>query len=239
MADKKIEFWDKFLPNQAEYSHQYVGGDYYFDLYKSIIHASGLGSANNALNLEQTELFTVEEMGSNPISLRFLEFILRVSGAKRVLEIGSFIGASAMAFARALPADGRVVTIEKFDHFAAIARRNIESNGLSEKITLLEGDAFEVIASLPKNEMFDFIFIDGNKERYKEYMEATIPLLKPEGIVAVDDCFFHGDALNATPTNEKGKGCKAALDYSAGLDGWTRIAMPISNGILLLRRENL
>jgi predicted O-methyltransferase YrrM len=144
---------------------------------------------------------------------------------------------SAMSFARALPADGEVVTIEKFDRFAAIARRNFDKNGLGDKIRLIVGDATDVLAGLRSGPAFDLVFIDGNKERYKDYMEATAPLLSPRGIMIVDDVFFHGDAVRATPSTEKGAGVKAALDYAAGLSGWLRVVLPIANGVLLMVRR--
>ena len=81
------------------------------------------------------------------------------------------------------------------------------------------------------------MFIDGNKERYRDYMEATAPLLSPRGLMIVDDVFFHGDAVRAVPTTEKGRGVKTALEHAAGLDGWLRIVLPVANGILLMTRR--
>ena len=88
-----------------------------------------------------------------------------------------------MAFATALPSDGRVLTIEKFDHFAEIAIRNFAANGLADKITLVQGDAFEVLGGLDKEDPFDFVFIDGDKERYGEYLRLVEPLLSAEALV--------------------------------------------------------
>jgi len=237
MDQKKVGFADKLLPDQEEHTYYFKGPDYVEALYTSICHASGIESPHEEFVLDYTEKFTVEEMASNPVNLRFLQFIVKISGAKRILEIGAFIGVSAMYFAKALPEGGEVVTIEKFDHFAAIARRNFERNGLAKKIRLIEGDAFDAIAKLPRNEKFDIVFIDGNKERYKQYMELTEPLLSAKGIMMVDDVFFHGDAINAKPTTEKGEGVKAVLDYAAGLKGWLRITLPLANGILMMVRK--
>ena len=78
---------------------------------------------------------------------------------------------------------GEVVTIEKFDRFAALARRNFEKNGLAGKIRLVVGDASEVVAGLRAGPPFDIVFIDGNKERYRDYMVATAPLLLVSAIV--------------------------------------------------------
>src|SRR5262249_48838956 len=144
-------------------------------LYDAICRASGIANPAQEFKLENTDKFTVEEMASNPVNLRFLQVMMRLAGVKRVLEIGAFIGVSAMYFAKALPPGGEVITIEKFDHFAAIARRNFAANGLAERITLIEGDAFEIIERLPKDKLFDMIFIDGNKERYLDYFLKTEP----------------------------------------------------------------
>lgn len=231
---KDLTFADKLLPNQHEYSRDYRGEDLADALFATICRSSGISEKYGALDLEQSERFTQEEMGSNPVSMRFIEILMHLAGTRRVLEIGSFIGVSAICFARALPADGAVVTIEKFAEFAAIARRNIERNGCAGKVTLLEGDAYDVLKGLPREPKFDMIFIDGNKERYYDYFRIAEDLLAPKGIVLVDDCFFHGDALNKAPGNAKGEGCKRFLDHAASRDDYVRLAMPLSNGIYLM-----
>ncbi len=236
-ANPIIRFCDKFLPNQPQQSYLFGGDDYAPALYDAICRASGIVGPDQELKLDKTDMFSVEEMASNPVSLRFMQFLIKVSGAKRVLEIGSFIGVSAMYFAKAVNPGGEVVTIEKFDHFAAIARRNFALNELSDCITLLEGDAIEVIMQLPQDKKFDLIFIDGNKERYKDYLVLTEPLLSSKGIVVVDDCFFNGDAVNNIPTSEKGAGTRAFMDYVATRTDLTRVALPICNGIMLLVRN--
>ena len=233
----KLRFADKLLPDQPEHAYHFGDGDLMQSLYDAICQASGIVSPHEEFALEYSDQFTVEEMASNPVSLRFFEFLAHVSGARRVLEIGAFIGVSAMTFARALPAGSEVVTIEKFDRFADIARRNFEKNGLADKIRLIVGDASEVLASLRGGPPFDIVFIDGNKERYRDYMVATAPLLSPRGLMIVDDVFFHGDAVRAVPTTEKGRGVKTALEHAAGLDGWLRIVLPVANGILLMTRR--
>jgi caffeoyl-CoA O-methyltransferase len=205
------------LPDQHEHAHLYKGDGFMKDLFEVICRSSGIGNPYEEFKLEQSDLFTVEEMASNPVAMRFLAFLIRVAGVRRVLEIGAFIGLST--------------------RFAAIARRNFELNGLSSKIDLRLGDAFEIIDSLPKHETFDLIFIDGNKERYKDYVVKTEPLLSEKGIMIVDDCFYHGDVLNAQPSDGKGIGTRAFMDYAAAQDGWLRIALPLSNGVFMMVRD--
>lgn len=236
-AKTPVHFWDKLLPNQPEHTYHFRGADYMPALYETICRSSGITNPHEELALSHTDRFTVEEMASNPVSLRFLQFLIRVAGVRRVLEIGAFIGVSAIHFARAVPDDGEVVSIEKFDHFAAIARQNFENNGVQNKITLYEGDAFEVIDGLPKDRLFDLIFVDGNKERYLDYVIKTEPLLSPKGIMIVDDCFFHGDVSNADPVDSKGAGTKRFMDWAAVQDGWLRIALPLANGVFMMVRR--
>jgi caffeoyl-CoA O-methyltransferase len=233
----EVQFWDKMLPDQPEHAHLYKGSAFMHDLFDVVCRSSGIRNPHDEFKLEQSDLFTAEEMASNPVAMRFLQFVIRLAGVRRVLEIGAFIGLSTMYFAKAVPADGEVVSIEKFDKFATIARRNFELNGLTSKIKLFEGDAFEVIDRLPPDRPFDLVFIDGNKERYKDYVVKTEPLLAKNGIMIVDDCFYHGDVLNAAPSDAKGVGTKACMDYLAGSDDWLRIALPLSNGLFMMTRN--
>ena len=238
MSDSKLQFWDKLLPNQEPYKCEFTGPDdgYMEALFKIIMKSSQIEMPEDRFTLIQSEKFTIPEMGSNPVSLRFLEMLTRLVRAENVLEIGSFIGVSAMNFAEALPANGKVVTFEKFDHFADICRQNFKSNNLQDKIQLIVGDAFDSLDQIPDGMMFDLIFIDGNKERYLDYFEKLEHLLRPGGLILVDDCFFHGDAINEPPEGEKGAGCRAFLDEAAKRGNYYRLALPISNGIYLMMK---
>lgn len=233
----KVFPWDKILPDQP-FNRELFDEEsvqFYQVLYRTIGEVSGFRSPAEEFDLELTDKFTIEEMASSPVSLAFLQLLIGLSGAHSVLEIGAFIGVSAMSMARALPQDGRLVTVEKFDHFAAIARRNFARNQLDRKITLLEGDAFEVVPTL-RDQRFDFVFIDGNKERYADYFELVQPLVGVGGLIVVDDAIFHGDALNGRPRTEKGQGVRRMLDVAAKAANYRRVLVPISNGVLLMHR---
>jgi caffeoyl-CoA O-methyltransferase len=234
-----LQFWDRLLPNQSEFSHHFNGGADALPraLFESIAETSALRAPSDEFTLEVSDRFSIEEMGSNPVLLRFLEFLVTISGAKTVLEVGTFIGVSAMCLARGLPEDGQVVTFERYDHFADIARRNFAANGLADRITLIEDDALVAIDTLPDDRTFDVIFIDGNKERYRDYFERLEPRLGPGGLIIVDDCFFHGDALNDAPETEKGRGVRDFLRLAASRDDFLRILLPISNGVMLMTRR--
>lgn len=231
--NKTVSLTDKLLPDQPLNNEYYGGSDYHRDLYELIASSSGLTPATEAFTLALSDKFTIEEMASNPVQLRILELFVRLIGATRVLEIGAFIGLSAMTMARAMPAGGKLITIEKFDHFADICRRNFAANGLADRIDILEGDAFDVIGRLPQDERFDLAFIDGNKERYADYFRLVEPLVRPGGVILVDDVLFHGDVLNAAPKTAKGEGVQAFMHLAAGLSSF-RAMLPVCNGLMVI-----
>src|SRR6185503_20254728 len=103
-------------------------------------------------------------------------------------------------------------------------------NGFANRIELVEGDAHEILPNLEDRGPFDFAFIDGNKERYADYFRLVEPMMAPNGVIAVDDAFFHGDVLAESQRTEKGRGVRAFLDAAAKMDCWNRILLPLSNG---------
>src|SRR4051794_13898477 len=131
-TQQQIAIWDKILPQQPFNNEFYASPPdaYYRLLFETITRASGIKMPTEEFDLELSDKVSIEEMASSPVGLRFLQLVVKLSGARRIFEIGTFIGLSAMAMARVMPAGGEIVTIEKFDHFAAIARRNFARNGL-------------------------------------------------------------------------------------------------------------
>jgi caffeoyl-CoA O-methyltransferase len=235
MTTQKPSFADKLLPTAPANCDLFDGSQASLlqNLYDAIVSTSGIAQPHDELTLQLSDRFTVEEMASNPVSLRFLQLLVKMTGARRVLEIGAFIGVSTIYFAKALPPGGEVVSIEKFDEFAKICQTNFAQNGVADRIRLLVGDAHSVLETLPRDRKFDLIFIDGNKERYSDYFHMTEPLLSPGGLIVVDDALFHGDALNPVPKTEKGAGSKALLAAAAAARDYDRLLMPFANGMML------
>lgn len=235
-----IKFSDEFLPTQDEYQRlridapSHVVDPRLFDL---ICGVSEITHPANELDLEFPADFTAEMMSSNPISLRFLQMLIRMIDATNVLEIGTFVGISAMHFAKVLPAHGFVTTVEKGHEFAELARRNIEANGFSKKIRVAEADAIEWLHRIgPPSAMpmrYDFAFIDGDKARYPLIFALVEPWVRSGGIIVVDDVLFHGDVLNSWPTTDKGRGCAEMLGSAQRLP-WQKLLLPLANGMLIM-----
>jgi caffeoyl-CoA O-methyltransferase len=233
---RTVSYADRLLPDGSAMNGYYEGDNFAAALYETICRSSGV-LENDGLSIQESEIFPQSYMGSDPVSLAFLKMLIVISGARRVLEVGTFVGVSAMTFARSMPADGKVTTIEKFSQFSKIAQSNFEQSGLRSKIRLLNGDAFDVLPSLDAQEKFDLFFIDGNKERYLDYFLACERLASASSVFVIDDCLFRGDVLNAEPTTEKGRGVKAFLDYMAQRDDYHRLLVPMCTGLFIARKK--
>lgn len=127
-----------------------------------------------------------------------LAFLIRLSGARRLLEVGTFTSYSALAMALALPGDGHLLTCDVNEEWAAIARAHWERAGVAGKIEQRLGPAVETLAELNKRRAgsFDFIFIDADKRNYDTYYEAALVLLRPGGLVVLDNVLFRGLVAN-------------------------------------------
>src|SRR5262249_9098444 len=147
----------RLLPDHDAMSGFFAEKDFPKALYDMICRTSGL-QEDSGLIIRESPEFPMTYMGSDPVSLAFLRMLIVLSGARRVLEVGSFIGVSAMVMAQVLPPEGIVVTIEKFDQFAALARDNFRANGFADRISLLQGDALDILRSFDRCERFDFFF---------------------------------------------------------------------------------
>jgi len=229
-----MNFSDKLLPNQPLLRSLYLGNNIEKDLHEKILDITNTLSVQDKFKLVESDRFKTDYMASSPAALTPLFFLIKLAGVKKIIEVGTFIGLSAMYFAGAIGEGASIVTIEKFHEFAEIARFNFTNNQFSNQINLIEGDARDIIKTLP-DDGFDLAFIDGHKENYKEYFLLLVHKIKPGGLLVIDDAFFNGDILNKTPTSEKGRGVKEALDYIKFIK-WNTTLLPISNGILICQK---
>jgi len=132
------------------------------------------------------------EIAITPEEGAFLHLLVRLSGARRILEIGTLAGYSAVWMVRALPPQGLLVTIEKSARHAAIARRNFTRAAVSERILLLEGEAQAMLAQAEQYAPFDFVFLDADKEGYPAYYEWALARLPAGGVVAAHNALWGG-----------------------------------------------
>ena len=130
---------------------------------------------------------------------RFLAWLVGLVQARRCLEVGTFTGYSALAMALALPADGRLVTLDLSEEWTAVGRAFWREAGVAERIDLRLGPALESLARLVAEEPaggFDFAFLDADKTEYADYYEYCLKLVRPGGVIAVDNVLWHGSVAD-------------------------------------------
>jgi caffeoyl-CoA O-methyltransferase len=129
---------------------------------------------------------------------KLLQMLVGISGARKVLEIGTLGGYSAIHFARALPEEGALISLELDEHHAEVARRNVERAGLSAKVEVRAGDARQSLERLLENEEgpFDLIFIDADKEGYPEYLAWALRLSRPGTLILGDNAIREGSVID-------------------------------------------
>lgn len=142
---------------------------------------------------------------------KLLALLVRISGASRVLEIGTLAGYSAVWLGRALPETGRLYTLEVSERHAAIARRTIARAGLAERIHVLLGHALDTLAGLPADQPFDMVFIDADKPSYPAYLDHALRLTRPGGLIIADNVIRGGAVLEPVAT---GSDVRAVQEYN-------------------------
>jgi caffeoyl-CoA O-methyltransferase len=152
------------------------------------------------LREETWRTMELPQMVVGPLEGAFLKMMVRLAGARRVLEIGTFTGYSALCFAEALPADGRVVTCEIDERSAAVARRYFARSPQGGKVEIKMGPALETlrIVSGP----FDLIFIDADKANYVNYYRRALELVSASGAILIDNVLWSGDVLKQPPPDQ-------------------------------------
>ena len=163
---------------------------------------------------------------------KLLQVLLAAIGARRVLEIGTLGGYSALWMVRALPPDGRLVTLEIDSDRAALARRFVEKAGSERQIEVREGDARALLAAMADEgaEPFDAAFIDADKESYVEYLDRSLELVRPGGLILTDNAFRDGRVLDDDPD----EATRGVLAYNARVASDSRLAstiIPVRDGL--------
>jgi caffeoyl-CoA O-methyltransferase len=166
---------------------------------------------------------------------RLLQLLVHIAGAKQIVEIGTLAGYSAVWIARALPADGKLYTLEKSSKHAAVARDNFARTGLSSRIELLEGDAQDLLAKLAPRNPFDMVFIDADRPHYQDYLDWAAENLRPGGMVAAHNAFRSGRVL--APENDDDR---FVQDFNAALAKDPRFeafVMAVGDGLAVAVRK--
>ena len=185
---------------------------------------------------EETAKLSMAQMQISAEQGQFMALLVQLMGAKKTLEIGVFTGYSALAVALALPDDGKVIACEISEEYTAIAKDFWGRAGVSEKIDLRIAPALETLEKLiAEGEMgsFDLAFIDADKRNYENYYERALTLLRPGGLILIDNVLWSGKVVDPTITDKQ---TQAIREFNQKLHQDSRISLSliaIADGLTL------
>jgi caffeoyl-CoA O-methyltransferase len=176
------------------------------------------------------------EMLTGPVEGRLLELLVFGTGARRVLEIGTYSGYSAISMAAGLPEGGHIDTCEIDEQHADVARRYIERAGLGDRITVHVGPGAETVRRL--DGPWDFVFVDADKTGYDTYYETVLPKLAPRGLIAFDNMLQGGRVVDA-PGESENTSAIVALNEKLRNDPRVRcVLLTVRDGVTLVRKAD-
>ena len=199
-------------------------------------HSSPNGELFERLAAETHEKTDLPQMMVGLLEGSLLAFIVRLVGARRVLELGTFTGYSSISMALALPPGGRVITCDVNEETNAIAARYAEEAGVADKIDFRLGAALETVAGL--DGPFDLVFIDADKPNYVNYYEATLPLLADTGLMIVDNTLWSGSVADPENQDESTNAIRALNDRVLEDERVENVLLTVRDGMNLVRRRS-
>ncbi|WP_017598764.1 O-methyltransferase [Nocardiopsis lucentensis] len=167
----------------------------------------------------------------------FMTLLAQASGARDIVEVGTFTGYSSLCLARALPADGTLLACDISEEWTSVARRYWERAGVADRITLTLGPALETLRALPEEPRFDLAFLDADKTGYIGYWEELVPRMRPGGLLLADNTLSHGRVVDPSNTDEAVQGIRDFNDRLVADDRVTQVLLPIGDGLTLARKH--
>jgi len=182
-----------------------------------------------AQNLQNAQAADLPTINVSPNEGKLLYLLTKIAGAKRVLEIGTLGGYSTTWLARALPADGKVITLELDEKHAAVARRNLDRAGVADRVEVRVGRAADSLHTMiaQHEAPFDLIFIDADKTGYVEYLDLGLQLSHAGTLILADNLIRNGRVLDQPPGDENARGAKAYNESLAARPDLESIILPI------------
>jgi predicted O-methyltransferase YrrM len=165
-----------------------------------------------------------------PEQAAFMGILLRLARAKRVVELGTLAGYSAISMARALPPEGRVLTIEVNPKHAAFAKEWVAKSDVAGKVAVHLGAGADVLRTVP-DRFADACFLDADKGSYRLYLDECMRILHPGGLVMADNAFAFGQLLDESPTDADVPAVRAFNDYVPTVAGLESVIVPLGDGL--------
>lgn len=211
--------------------------DFYLNIEEYILnHSDDEDPLLAELNRETNLKILRPRMLSGHLQGKILEMISKMIRPKRILEIGTYTGYSAICLAKGLMEDGILHTLEINDELEEIITKYIQKSGFQNQINVHFGNALEIIPIL--NEKFDLVFIDGDKREYLAYYELVLNYLKPGGFILADNVLWSGKVIELeTPDDEYTKGIFDFNDFLKTDNRVEKVILPLRDGLTLIRKK--
>lgn len=210
-----MDRYDKL--NEYIENHSSPEGDYLYRLYR-------------ATNVEILN----PHMASGHVQGRFLKLLVEMIRPKRILEIGTYTGYSAICMAEGLSDEGRLFTFEIDDELEDFTRHWIENSPVADKIIFTIGSALEIVPTF--GEKFDLVFIDGNKREYIAYYEMALKFLNSGGWILADNTLWDGHVLDESRNDAQTKGVREFNDYVKNDSRVEEVILPLRDGLTIIRK---
>ena len=166
----------------------------------------------------------------------FITILVSATGARGALEVGTFLGYGAIAIARGLPDDGRLICLELDEGYAERARGHLAKAGLEDRVEVRVGPALESLRAMERTEQFDFAFIDADKTEYIDYFEETLPRMRPSGVILLDNTLRGGSVLD--PGDSESARVTAELNDRLATDDRVDVALlGFADGITMVNKR--
>lgn len=202
-----------------------------------VAHGTPPDAVQRDLIAETTALGAISAMQVAPEQGAFLTLLARLLRARRVVEVGTFTGYSALCLARGLAPDGRLTCCDISEEWTDVARRAWARDGVDDRIDLRIGTALDTLRSLPGDPSLDLAFIDADKGGYIDYFEELVPRLRPDGVLLVDNVLWGGAVIDAAATDENTRAIRAFNDHAAADERVEGVMLPVADGLSLFRKS--
>lgn len=188
---------------------------------------------------EETGKLPASMMQISPEQGQFMALLAQLMGVRKAIEIGTFTGYSSLSVARALPADGKLICCDISEEYTAVARRYWAKAGVANKIDLRLAPALETLADLKKTDgaSFDMAFIDADKTNYQHYYEAILNLLRPGGVILIDNVLWSGDIADPEAKDAETLALRKLNSFVSTDERVDFCLLPIADGLTIARKR--
>ena len=179
----------------------------------------------------------VKKMQISVTQAYFFQFFIKTNNIKNILEIGTFTGYSALTMGLALPKDGNIICLDINKETSEIAKNFFKKANLDKKMKIILGPAINTLKKLKEDKrMFDMIFIDGDKENYKNYYDLSLGLVKKNGFILVDNVLWHGDVVDPNKNDRLTNIIREFNSFIKKDDRVEKTILPLGDGVTICRK---